>query len=549
MRPSQRASSKQTSKPANIPAPQLGINATKSLGRMNPEEAIYLFNLEPSEFGCRPRQGYREYANGWAGGANSDQARTVIAYDGSLPDNSADRLWVANRYGIWNMTARGETAPTQDVTFADNGTSAGECSYEIYQTDASYFLLVCDERNGYYTYSEAADTWLKVTSGVSAGQVSVGDPATFSFVTVFKERVWFIEKDTGNAWYLSVASIYGEATKFNFGRNFRKGGALVGMFNWTIDGGDGIDNYFVAASQSGDLVVYRGTDPDTAGAFSMTGVWNIGQLPYGHRFATEYGGEVFFLSSFGLLPLSQIMNGAATEDPSSYMTYKVAAFIRPQLTINLDDYGWQVFHFSDDGNMEIGAPPPDDGGSTRQYVFDYPTQAWSIARDIDMGHAATWQGKLYFTDYTLDKLWEFDGQTTVDKVHLDPDTDGVAVPITISSLSFYSPLEAPAQYKRVQYIRPMWVGGAVPVFTVQARYDYDIQEVMTTPALASNSETGFWDAGVFELSIWGGSQNASDNPRGANGMGRHVAVAMRGRSSEDVTLIGFDIIFDTGGLM
>ena len=110
---------------------------------------------------------------------------------------------------------------------------------------------------------------------------------------------------------------------------------------------------------------------------------------------------------------------------------------------------------------------------------------------------------------------------------------------------------SPGQYKRVQFLRPMWLGGGTPVFDIQARYDFDVDEVLTTPAIAGSSTSGIWDgaSSTWDLAIWGGSLRASDNPRGANGLGRHIAVAMRGQAAEAVTLVGIDAIWDTGGLM
>ena len=100
----------------------------------------------------------------------------------------------------------------------------------------------------------------------------------------------------------------------------------------------------------------------------------------------------------------------------------------------------------------------------------------------------------------------------------------------------------------------MWLGGGTPVFNIQARYDFDIQEVLTTQgtAVAGSTTSGIWDSAssTWDLVVWGGgAAQASDNPRGANGLGRHVAVAMRGQAGEAVTLIGIDAIWDTGGLM
>ena len=54
-----------------------------------------------------------------------------------------------------------------------------------------------------------------------------------------------------------------------------------------------------------------------------------------------------------------------------------------------------------------------------------------------------------------------------------------------------------------------------------------------------------WDAAKWD----GGLKAASDAVRGGSGMGRAVAIAIKGRTSANVTLIGFDISFDGGGFL
>jgi len=505
-----------------------------------------MYNMVPRDYGAQVREGYSEWANGWTGDA---EAKTVIPYEGTASDDSLDKLWVANRQGIWNVSTISETAPVQDVAFPDNGTGAGICSFIQYVTDADgAWLLLCDERNGYYVYRESTNTWSKPVQGVGGTDIANVNPALLAYVVVWKERVWFVERDTGFAWYLANGAVYGAATRFNFGRNFKAGGELRAIFNWSLDGGEGIDDYLVAVSAAGDVVIFKGSDPEQQ-TFGMVGVWNIGKVPAGRRIGTDFGGEVYLLSIQGLFPLSQVFQGSATQDPQLYLTYKVSPFLRDIMATSIDDFGWNVYARPADGGLAI-ATPTVIGLSTVQFLFDYGTQAWGISRGINQAHAMNWQGKLYFTDTETNKLW-YENGVNVDKVHIDPTADGVAQTIAFSILTAYQGYGSSAVYKRMQFLRPMWLGGGIPVFDIQARYDFDVGEVLTTPPIAGSATSGIWNnaASTWDLAVWGGSLRASDNPRGANGMGRHIAVAMRGLSAESVTLVGIDAIWDTGGVM
>ena len=540
MIPVLRRGQKQNSQATSIPAPIKGINAIAGLVGMAPDECIYTYNLMPYDFGAQVRQGYKEWANGWTGGA----AKTVISFEGNTAAD--DRLFVASPEGIFDCTTEGETTPTQVVTFPSSADEAGVCTSTLFTNDGEErFLLVTDAENGYYIYSADTDVWTKVTSGGGPGSIQGVDPADLVYVMIWKNRLWFIEKNTTNAWYLSAGAITGQATQFNFGTQFRQGGQLLMMLNWTLDGGDGIDDLLVAISKSGDVVVYKGTDPAQASTFGLVGVWYVGDIPHSNRVAYAYAGEIYILSVYGLLPMSALLNGSSINDPEVYITHKISRYVRIVMDTSFNNSGWQVYTQDKKGFLSVTTPinPPANQVSFSMYLG---TNGWGIQRGLPRGHSTNWQGETYFCDNTTNKLFIDAGD--VDGVFIDPDTDGQPQSIDWSALSSFQTLGEPARYKRCQYIRPMFVAGGTPSFKVKAAYDFDIAEIAAFPVIGGNP-SALWDASNWNSALWGGGINSSDNPRGANGLGRHIAINIRGRSSEPTVLISYDITYDFGGLM
>ena len=79
------------------------------------------------------------------------------------------------------------------------------------------------------------------------------------------------------------------------------GGELVGLYNFTMDGGDGVDDYLVALSRAGDVVIYRGDDPSLIDLWNIVGTFYVGELPAERRVANEYGGDLYIISVFGMI--------------------------------------------------------------------------------------------------------------------------------------------------------------------------------------------------------------------------------------------------------
>jgi len=532
--------SPQTAISATVPASVGGMNTIEALTLMRSEECIFSFNILPGDGGQRVREGYREWANGWTGGP----ARTVITFEGNV--TSEDRLFVANDAGIWDVSTEFDVTPTKVVTFGTTTGNAGICSFINFSNDGNArFLLVCDGANGYYRWTQATNTWVKYTEGTSAGQIENIDPALFNFMMVWKERIWFIERDTSRAWYLGVGVFEGAATAFNFGAQFKHGGALRALHNWTLDGGDGIDDQLVAISGAGDVVIYQGTNPAEAGSFGLVGSWYVGTIPAGNRIAVEVAGELYVLCIQGLLPLSAVLNGADVNDFNVHLTAKISPYIRSVLATAMDDFGWQIHINTKQSLLTISAPPR-EGFDRIGFAMYQGSRAWGMTRSLPAASTANWRKDIFFTDIVTNKIYRQAGY--IDKVYIDADTDGQPEGITWDVLTAYQHLEQPAHFKRVQYIRPMFTAVGVPVFSVRAQYDFDVSLISGTPAFGGTG-TALWNAGLWNAGVWSGGLEKADSPRGATGMGRHIAINTRGVSGEETTLVGYDVVYDVGGLM
>jgi hypothetical protein len=525
-----------TSRSFTVPAPLGGLNTLVSGALIPPEDCIQLNNMVASEHGLRSRLGEREWCTGLTG-ALDNQVRTMLSFNGSLPASA--KVFAVTSTGIWDVTSS-STSPTQVLTFAVQGGEAGRGVAHGMTTAGGHFLLYCDEENGYHVYSESTGAWTKVAMGVGAGDVAGVDPSNFVFVTVWKSRAWFVEKNTAKAWYLPAGAIFGTATALNLDRaaQFRAGGQLVGLWNWTLDGGAGIDDNLVAISQGGDVAIYQGSDPASASTFALRGTWSVGAVPSGRNVATNFGGDILVLSKSGLRPLSQLVTGQ--DGGETYAPSKVANLLNAFMLERSELPGWMMTIHPEDNSFMVLVPTA-SGEPTEQLSQQLWNRSW-CRQDLPMCSAVVAGKKLYFG--------------TVDgKVHIN---DGWVDGVTLADPSSYTPIQwsfltgfnkmGSEQQKQVQMIRPTILSeSSRPSYVAEARFKYNLQEIAD---VSLGSPTGnVWDAGLWDTATWSGDYSATQGPTGSAGMGVEVAIAMRGTAASRTVVVDMGVFFTAGGLL
>lgn len=606
-----RRAQKQTTQTFPAPAPVGGMNTVASGTAIPATDAIYIYNLISGEFGLRVRSGTTEWVTNCTGAVH-DEMRTGIPFHGSAASGSANRLFWTTTSGIWPATVSTQ-APAIAVSFANTTGDAGfGISHAAKNIAGSYeqYLFYCDEANGAYRYSQVSGTWTKLTSGfvpwtantvylvgdsvtndtgkvyvcdtngtsaVSGGPTGTGtnivdgttrwdyvstgateavvyasladqrngfsaNPSTFVFVTEWKGRLWFVERDSSWAWYFAAGATQGVATRFDFGSKMQHGGSLAGLYPWSYDGGEGVDSLLVGISSSGDVVAYKGTDPASASTFGLRGSWYVGAVPSGRRFATLTGGELLIATNLGLLPLSKLVAGASVDDPTIYSTRKIGNLFSYLVSSRRRLKGWAL-HVHPEDNVLIIMVPTADGSHTEQLAMSFATGGWSRYRALPALSAVQWDGKLYYG--TIDGVVGIN-TGTIDGVTLAAPSEYAA--IDWSLLTAYSDL-GNAAWKHVSQLRPSLLAESSDA-PVEAHAVYDLSLIEPPPVTAVGAgSASSWDTAQWDVSVWGGSYTATQPLQGAIGMGREVAIAVRGTAISRTAYVKTDVYFTTGGLL
>lgn len=515
------------------PPMQGGINSVAAAGNVPPADALFLYNMIPNDYGVRVRNGCREHCPPIP---NGNPVLSLIPFStmqaAAAPN---DKMFAATQDGIYDVSTPGVT-PVRVLAWPNPIAPAGYVSWHAFATIAGQFLLVCDLVNGYYVYTAATNTWAQ-------GNITSADEVQMDFVTVWKNRVWFIQRNSGRAWYLPVGSISGNATAFDFGNKFKYGGWLKSLWNWTLDAGEGMDDYLVAISSAGDMVVYKGTDPAQASTFNMVGWWFIGRTTQGRRQANDMGGELLVLSTYGVLQLSKVIAGLPVTDEGASISYKINSRLNVFMQWTWQEFGWDIKLYPR-GQLIFITTPKEVGKPWMQFVYSVTTRSWAQFVDLHMTSCEPWRGNFYFGTDT-GQVMVYDGFS--DNV-LIADDGASAKAIDWEMLTGYQMYTNAPEFKRVHFLRPQFVGTAKPIYSIKASYDFDLQRIVGSPPYV-DPKTGLWNTGIWENAYWGGSYIVDQPPRGAAGMGRHIAIAMKGRSAVETIHVGTDVLFDKGGML
>jgi hypothetical protein len=520
-----------------MPAPSAGIDSRLAVVNTPPENCLYTYNMMPSEYGMAVRQGYREWAEGMDSGSSLG-VRTIVVFDGSVVGSADDRLFAITNEGIWDVTSF-DTSPTLKLTFADQTADVGYGVQAHYIDDAgAEFLLYADGVNGLFEYTESTDAWTQVT-GITGPTIT-----NVCFVVVHKQRIWMIEENSTQAWYLPVGSKSGTATPFYFGSKFPHGGRLNGLYNWTVDGGAGVDDILIAVSSAGDVIPYKGEDPSSAETWSNIGTYFIGKQPKGRRLATEHGGNVLLLSAWGLVSMSDLLQGVDARDSASSLAFKISKPIRQALSSTLNEYGWEPLFVPAIGSLIVMSP---QAPSTKyqQYVMNIATESWGYWRGVPGDCMVEWNGKIYFgtSDSVVHVM-----DVYRDGVTLTPPVSGDnGDPIEFSLLTSYQKYGQNGLFKQVQLIRPDMLSSNVPTYQTKALYDYEVGELVQVPLIETSDESLFGSA-IWDAAIWSSGVAVNSNRLiGSGGLGRAIAIACRGECLDETRLVSFDVMWTSGG--
>jgi hypothetical protein len=494
-----------------------GWNARDSLASMEPMDAVTLINMFPTVSSLTMRGGYTKHATGLSG-----DAQTIMVYSGG---NTSEMFAVTSTGYIYDVTSAGAVgAPVF------SGLTNGIWQYTNITTAGGSFIIAVNGVDDALLYDGA--TWAVLNSGSTPAVTGVAT-SSLDNITLFKNRLWFIEKNTLKAWYLPTSSVGGAAQFLDLSSICKYGGHLVDLDTWTLDAGYGVDDNLAFITSTGEVVVYRGTDPASAATWALIGVWKLGS-PVGTRAMLKWGGDLLILTYDGLMPMAGALQSSRL-DPRVALSDKIQGAITAATTAYGGDHaavGWQIVYTAKNNAVWINVPVSD--GNQEQYVMNTITKSWA---QFTGWPAFCWE---IFADDPY-----FGGTNFVAKAWDDSYSDD-SNNITTATLQAFNYMESRGVKKYFTRARPTIFSNGNPTIGVGMNIDFDTSDT-TAPVSFAGTSYGVWDIGLWDAALWGANLTVQNIWLGITGIGYCGGLQMKTASKGiQIQWTSTDVVYQTG---
>ena len=506
---------KRSSGSVSLPAPVGGWNARDSLGDMPATDAVYLTNWFPATTECILRKGYVKWATGITG-----TVETIMDYEGG---NSSKLFAISTNGSVYDATANAAVGAA-----VLTGLSNARWQYTNFATSGGNFLYMANGVNTPYLYN--GTTWTSIT-GASTPAITGVTTTDLNNPIVFKQRVFFTQKNTLKTWYLPVSSVGGAAQPIDISQYAYKGGYVVQHATWTLDAGYGADDYYVIYTSKGQVIVFKGTDPSSATTWSMIGVWDLG-TPIGTRCMYKYGGDLLLLGTDGLTPLAAELQSSRL-DPRVALTDKIQWAISESISLYQSSFGWQMLFYPQENQLWINVPISD---GTQQYAMNSINKNWC--------NYTGWQASCW--ELYKDEPY-FGGNGFVARAYYTNSDNGSNIIGT--GLQAFSAFNSPGQLKRFTMAKPIFRTTGSPAIYANINLDFNLSDPSTVLNYTPTA-SGTWDNAIWDASYWGGGMAVLQQWQGVNGVGYYGAPIVKTSSQGvDTRWVSTDIVIEKGAVL
>lgn len=502
-----------------VPAPTDGWDAISPKALMDPKRAPILDNWIPRTGFVEVRPGYTQYVT------LNPTVTTGVETLMVLRAPAGEKFVAAAGGKLYNIS-------TSTPALIATGLSSDRYQYTNFRpAGGTAIIQFC---NGI----DALRQWdgTTITTPAITGLTGI-TTADFISVYVTKKRLWYIPNNQQYVVYLATDAITGPiAGTQDLGPLFNKGGILMAMASWTVDGGSGPNEYTAFISSRGQVAIFYGVDPTSANTWQLVGVFQIAP-PLGRRCILAVGSDVAIITLQGVLPLSQSLPFDPSADRSVAITQRIQNAMQQSAQFAQNSFGWQLIAYPAQA-LAILNVPISAGVTQYQYVMNVLSGAWCR---FTGWNANCWE--------VFNEALYFGSNSGTINLAFSSGADG-SLPINLDMQCAYNYFEDPGRIKRMTMIQPLLTVGGLSSPTILV--DVDFQDDDTAAPLSTLQGNVLWDSAIWDTSIWPADSAAQTDWYSVETEGHALAVRMKLTLSTSSTtpilqVNAFNVIIEMGG--
>jgi hypothetical protein len=497
-----------------VPAPVGGLNGRDAIANMPETDAVAMDNWFPQPSWVEFRRGKTTLAT------FTGNCLTVMGYQALSGTNQlyagAINAGVGSIYRVDN--AGGGSAGAAVVGGVGNTIQAltnATFDWQMTGTGSAEVLTLVNGADNPLIFD--GTTWFSITT-VSAPYALTGGPTpltALSQVVRYKNRLWFVQGNTFNVYYLPQNVFAGALTLLNMGPNFNLGGSLALIATNSVDNAGGMNDYIAFVSTMGEVVMYQGYDPAQIATWYEVGHFQIGRpLAKGRRGWVKIGSDAAVITTDGLIPLSKALVSDRSQ-PLISITDKIRTLINTDAQIYGTQTGWQVVLHPTGTKIVINVPTTTS--TSYQYVQNTISGAWCTFGKS----ASSWNANCF--EVQLDKIY-YGTNGSVAQCDTTATDDGNSYTVTvIPAFSYMGERETQKIFTQCQPI--FQVNGGLTV-VVNLLIDFSTTAPSSTVPLSTGA-VATWNVSLWNTTLWSDVQQTVKPWVGLNGTGYAASMELR----------------------
>jgi hypothetical protein len=459
-----------------IPAPTRGLTLSESEAFMQPGGAVILDNWAPTLRGLKLRGG----CDRWC--VLPETTPVISTFRFASGNNQ--RIFAGNATKLYDVTA-------STPTLVKSGQNSGNyVASQMANASDDHMLVANDAGDAILHYD--GSTWTTFNSGQITGPIgsTVVAGLNLTYVCKYRNRFFFIEGGSMNAYYLGLNAFQGALALIPLAGAATKGGNLLFCATWSIDAGDGIDDKLVFCTDLGELIVFTGGDPSSSTSWRQEGRYEMSP-PMGMNAHIAVGGDLLIATVDGILPTS----GAITKDRAELEMAAVTRNIKPMWRDEVNSkraWSWTMHKWDEYGGIFVtwpgGAP-----GARYCAVVNSATGAWCRFVGYDATCFVQMRGDMFFG--------------TQGGIIMQADNTGYddGVPYVATMVGGWEMFSSPSQTITWKQARASFTARNNEPFIPQiaAATDYSLTNLPTPPPAGIDpGGEDVWDQGLWDTALW-----------------------------------------------